>query len=250
MIWFAATVPASAQNSEKAAQDGNQAALSAKDGLAALLGTPGLLTAVPSNDQPNPKERARLFFDIGRYYYVLGDTVKAEFALKYAHKLDPAVAAVTVEVMAEQADLAKSFVADLSLSQLRERYARTTKVRAAGRSLIIPGWGQIYRGHKKRGLITLCATAVTGLFLAKAVGDYNSAKSAYDLTRVSELNLESVSELSEIPRPFESRYETYRSKAGVANSAAIALGAVWGLAVLDNMVLEPNRFELRLEFGR
>lgn len=250
MICSAIAVPVVAQNSEKLAQNGNQDALSAKDALGALLATPGLLTAVPSNDQPNLKERARLFFDIGRYYYVLGDTVKAEFALKYAHTLDPAVAAVTVEVKGEQADLAKLFVADLTLSQLRERYARTTKVRAVCRSLIIPGWGQIYRGHKKRGVTALCATAVTGLFLARAVGDYNSAKSAYELTRISELNLESVSELSEIPRPFESRFETYRSKAGVANALAIALGAVWGLAVLDNLVLESNRFELRLAFGR
>lgn len=250
MIWSAAVVPAVAQNSEKAAQNGNQDAQSAKDGLDVLLATPGLLTAVPSNDQPNPKARAKLFFDIGRYYYVLGDTFKAESALKYSHTLDPAVATVIVEEKGEQAHLAKSFVADLSLSQLRERYARTTKVGAAGRSLILPGWGQIYRGHKKRGLIALCATAAAGLFLCKAIGDYNSAKSAYELTRVSELNLESLSEISEMPRPFEFRYETYRSKAGVANAAAIALGAVWGLAVLDNMVLKPNRFELRLEFGR
>jgi hypothetical protein len=250
MVWSAAAVSVVAQSSDESVEAEGKDVQSAKDELAALLGTPELMTAVPSNDQPDAQARARLFFDIGSRYYVLGDTAKAESALKYAHSLDPLLAVATVETRSKEVDFAKSFVADLSLTELRDRYARTTRIRAAGRSLIMPGWGQMYRGHKKRGLIALCVTAVTGLYLAKALGDYNSAKSAYDATRVSELDLESVSELSEIPRPFESRYDTYQSKASVANVAAIALGAVWSLAVLDNMVLEPNRFELRVEFGR
>jgi hypothetical protein len=245
MFWLVAVAPLTAQNIEATSDTA-----SPERDLAVLLGTPGLLTTVPSNDQPDAQARAKLFFEIGRVYYVLGDTVHAESALRYAHTLDPSLAIQKVQVEKKEIDLAQSFVTDLSLSQKRDRYARTSKVRAAGRSMVLPGWGQMYRGHRKRGLIALCTAAATGLFLAKAARDYNDAKRAYDATLVSELNLDTLTEVDAQSRPFESRYSAYQSKASTANVAVIALAAVWGIAVLDNLVLEPNRFELRLALGK
>ena len=218
--------------------------------LAELLATPGLMRAVPSNDKPSGHDRAKLFFDIGRCYYALGDSTRAERVLRYAFALDPSLEIGDMDAVGVEPDLARSFVVDLSLSQKREHYEQTSKLKAAGRSLIFPGWGQMYRGHKKRGLIALAATVAAGAFLAKAASDYDSAKSAYDQTAVAELNLEDLSETGEIPRPFESRYQTYDSKANTANAAVIAFAAIWGAVVLDNLILEPNRFELRWEFGR
>ena len=108
----------------------------------------------------------------------------------------------------------------------------------------------MYRGHKKRGLVALGATALAGAFLAKATVDYNNAKAAYDDTTVEELQLDLLDAGGGLPRPFESHYLAYESKANTANAAAIVLAVVWGSSVLDNLILEPNRFELRWTFGQ
>lgn len=233
------------------AQDQADSDKAAGQRLNELLSMPGLLAAIPSADLPTGPERASLFFEIGRCYYAIGDSARAAQALRYAYGLDPALEARHVETPSASADLlqAKSFVVGLSLSEKREHYAGTSKLKAAGRSLILPGWGQMYRGHRKRGLVALGAIAASGLYLAKAARDYDSAKRDYEATTVSELSLELLQEGGEIPRPFESRYEIYRSKASVANTAAILLAAVWGASVLDNLILEPNRFELRVGIG-
>ena len=241
IIWIVTAQPLVAQESDDSIRDvGETVGNPVNRTLAELLSTPGLMRSVPANDQPSGADRARLFFDIGRCYYALGDTVKAARVLRYAHALDPSLETGNIEVKGIEVDLARSFVAHLSLSQKRQKYAGTSKLKAAGRSLILPGWGQMYRGHKKRGLIALGATVVAGAFLAKTASDYNSAKDAYDRTAVAELNLEALSETSEIPRPFESRYQTYEGKANTANVAV----------VLDNLVLEPNRLALRWVWGR
>jgi len=258
MIWAVTMSPLTAEGPEDTTRPGDTIRAegeSLEDGsvemvLAKLLSTPGLMMSVPSNDQPSGPDRAKLFFEIGRCYYALGDSTGAERVLRYAYALDPSLESGDMDAVGGEPGLARSFVADLSLSQKREHYEQTSKLKAAGRSLIFPGWGQMYRGHKRRGLIGLAATVAAGAFLAKAASDYNSAKSAYDRTAVSELDLEALSETGEIPRPFESRYQTYESKASTANTAAIALAVIWGAVVLDNLFVAPNRFELRWGFGR
>jgi hypothetical protein len=223
---------------------------SPEDRLSALLSTAGLMSVAPASDLPTGTERANLFLEIGIAYYAVGDSVHATKALRYAHTLDPELGVDHLDQQKDEAGLAQSFVADLSLSQKRDHFARTSRFKAAGRSLIMPGWGQMYRGHKKRGLIALSAALLTGAYLTKAMSDYSSAKDAYDGTNVSELNLDALATGGEIQRPFESRFSSYESKASAANTAAILLAAVWGASVLDNLILEPNRFELRWGIGR
>ncbi len=219
------------------------------ESLSELLSSPGLMTPIPSNDRPTRQDRARLFFEIGRCYYALADSGRAERALRYAYSLNPGLENEVLTQGGREFEQARHFVSDLGLTEKRQHYARTSKVKAAGRSLILPGWGQMYRGHRKRGLIALAATTVAGVFLAKSVSDYNRAKQAYDHTNIGELDLELLTETSDLPRPFETRYQTDQSKASTANTAAIVFAALWGAAVLDNLVLEPNRLELRWEFG-
>ncbi len=221
----------------------------ASERLNELLSSPGLMTTVPKTDQYSKLDRAQLFYEIGGCYFALGDTVRAARALRYAYALDPALAEAKPSTKEREGAQAQQFVADLSLSAKRHRYAQTTKLKAAGRSLIFPGWGQMYRGHRKRGVVLTAVTATAGLFLAKAVRDYDNAKKAYEETKVAELGLTSLTGTSNIPRPFESSYNAYQSRTNTANAAAILLAAVWGASVLDNLILEPNRFELRLRIG-
>jgi hypothetical protein len=222
----------------------------AAQALAKLLATPGLMDSVPSVRQQPGQERSKLFFEIGRCYYALGDSARAGLALRYAYALNPNLETTVIRVTGPEAEKAQAFVVDLGLTERRQKYAGTSKVRAAGRSLIFPGWGQMYRGHKKRGLLALGTTLAAGAFLAKSASDYNSAKSAYERTLVSELNLEALETGGDSPRPFETRYQAYESSTSRANAAAIAFAVVWSAVILDNLVLEPNRLELRWEIGR
>ena len=138
----------------------------ASERLNELLSSPGLMTTVPKTDQYSKLDRAQLFYEIGGCYFALGDTVRAARALRYAYALDPALAEAKPSTKEREGAQAQQFVADLSLSAKRHRYAQTTKLKAAGRSLIFPGWGQMYRGHRKRGVVLTAVTATAGLFLA------------------------------------------------------------------------------------
>lgn len=229
---------------------GEQVDAAESDGLPLLLQTPDLMTVAPALDAPTGPERAKLFLEIGAAWYAAGDTARANRALRYAHALDPSIAATVASAPEQVDDPARTFVADLNLAERRARYAKTSKLKAAGRSLIVPGWGQMYRGHKRRGWIAFGLTAAAGAYLVKAASDYSSARDAYDATTVAELDLDALGGTGEMSRPFETRYAAYQSKASTANKAAMALVAIWGAAVLDNLVIGPNRFELTWEVGR
>ena len=113
---------------------------------------PGLLGVVPMLDRPERSARAEVFFDLGRIQIAKGDSAKARLALVEAFGLDPAASNGVMDLAPDRAlESTNQVLSALRKTHRRQTLQKTTFWGAAGRSLLFPGWGQIYRGRKKRG---------------------------------------------------------------------------------------------------
>lgn len=95
------------------------------------------------------------------------------------------------------------------------------RIKAAGKSLVLPGWGQRAKGQRTRGLFftsaaaTLAASTVTSHFLRRAAeDDYRNADS------------ENV----------RARYDTFNRYHLLRNNLALSLGVLWSANVLEALL--------------
>ena len=104
------------------------------------------------------------------------------------------------------------------------RYVLVEDRRTAGalRSLVVPGWGQFYKGDRAKGVgFALAGGAVaTGLVVAEA--RYNAAREEY----------EAATSRGEAERLYESYDRWYQIRGALVRGAAV----VWGAAMLDALL--------------
>ena len=126
---------------------------------------------------------------------------------------------------------------------LRQTLGKTTFLGAAGRSLLLPGWGQLYRGHKKRGYGFMGASAALAAIWFVTDMSYRSTYNTYRGTRLSDLRLDQriAGTDSDV---FTQNFERVKSRAGRANLALGLLAAVWLSSVLDHLVIGPAQVSL------
>lgn len=105
------------------------------------------------------------------------------------------------------------------------------RVAAAWRSLVLPGWGQRFKGQKIKGNIFLIsaatlagATAATQLLRAHAKEEYLKA------------------EAGEV----EARYRTFNRYHLLRNNLALGLGIVWGASALEALIVRATPQENRI----
>ncbi|MCI0690965.1 hypothetical protein L0337_03045 [candidate division KSB1 bacterium] len=106
------------------------------------------------------------------------------------------------------------------------------RLEAAWRSLLLPGWGQRFKGQKTKGrLFTISAAALAGATLASHI-----------LRERAENKYLQAEEEADI----KSRYDTLNRYHLLRNNLALALGVVWGAAALDALILcvEPKATRL------
>jgi hypothetical protein len=96
------------------------------------------------------------------------------------------------------------------------------RLEAAWRSLLLPGWGQRFKGQKTKGrLFTISAAALAGATLASHILR-ERAETKY---------LETVEEAD-----IKSRYDTLNRYHLLRNNLAMALGVVWSAAALEALI--------------
>lgn len=101
------------------------------------------------------------------------------------------------------------------------------RVNAAWKSLLIPGWGQSYKGQKTRGRIYLVAAAALA----------GGTLTAHLLRRHAESRyLEATGEAQA-----QARYKTFNHYHLLRNNLALALGLTWGASVLDALIFKSNK---------
>ena len=225
--------------------------LSAKGDYAGVIdrleGIPNLVTAAPFMDEPGARLRARIFWDLGRCYFAVGDSARAELMLHYAVDLNPDVTAGILELTDDRAEEGThAYLEGRRADRLNAVLAATSPWKAAGMSLVLPGLGQRYRGHKRKGAVLMGVATVTVTAFALSVRSYLQARNAYRATGMAELELSELHPVGEAPRPFETRYTTAKSRARRADVMLGAVAAVWAFGVVDNFVFGPGRVSVQI----
>jgi len=225
-----------------------------------LLAVPGVLQLSPKLTSVNNDDRARLFFDLGCTYLAAGDSSRADHAFKEAFALNNRLKHGNFE----QADPGVFWWA-LQRNQEAARRLKTNRLMATMRSIAIPGWGQMYRGHKKKGLAFMGAALITTGVIGVKYREYKKARDFYvniDPTLYYKKNGQWY--VSNDPGPgarqllehwrqnqryanedgtryteWEARYRVVDSQAKKVNVLLGVLGAIYFLNITDSIVFGP-----------
>ena len=210
----------------------------------ALSLMPGLLGVVPVLDRPKQRDRAAIFFSMGRIHLATGDTARAWLALVEAFRLYPQIDRGIAQLDEDHALAAtRAMIAHMRRNVRQRALGKTTFWGAAGRSLLLPGWGQFYRGHKKRGYGFLGTSAALAAVWFAADRSYRSAYKTYRNTRLNDLNLAQRG-ADAGKDAFTQNFERAQSRAKRANLALGLLALVWVSGVLDHLVIGPAQVSL------
>lgn len=210
-----------------------------------LTNLDGLLEVAPVFDRVKGEDRQRVLFDLARCRFAMGDSVGARVVLGELFRNDPRQSRGRMDL--EKDDAYRTVVDALSALRRNQRQARineTSALKAGLRSLVVPGWGQVYRGRKQRGRAITIGTGALAVGWFFADRAYNSALDAYRRTSELDLNLPGRTGGPDDPNPFEERFKTVESRASTARTMAIALVSLWSYSVLENFVLQPGRVTL------
>lgn len=117
---------------------------------------------------------------------------------------------------------------------------RKTRFKAAFRSLLVPGWGQVYSGGKTKGVLLtigiLAAGATTGVLHLDYDGkrdDYEEVLARFNATR----------KVAEREAMLDELYEAQKDAYDAEKSRNVGIGVVagiWAYAVLDALVFFPD----------
>lgn len=140
-------------------------------------------------------------------------------------RLDPLlISPKIVEFFGEtRSDLAAS---DAALEGAPTRYVlvRDRRPDAAMRSMIVPGWGQFYKGHRTKGWI------VSGLFGAVAAGAIGA--------HIKRRNAEAAYENEPNPDLVEGRYDTYNRWHKTRNALIQGTALIWWAGYVDALLTD------------
>ncbi len=152
-----------------------------------------------------------------------------------ALSIDPDLELNPANASPQALELFRSVRSDLASGQAFEsssaiRYLRVNDPRpaAAYRSMLIPGWGQLYKGQRTRGYVFM------GLWAATAAGTLSAHIIRHDREQAY---------LDEtVPSQVQSRYDDFNRWHRIRNNLAIAAAATWVVSYLDALIFEgPER---------
>lgn len=102
------------------------------------------------------------------------------------------------------------------------------------RSMILPGWGQLYKNDKIKGYIlvgsTTAVTLATALFHVLQKNAHDEYLKATD------------------PNIIEQKYDKYNSFYKLRNNTALVAGGIWLYAFFDALLTEPKESQFKVSF--
>jgi hypothetical protein len=182
--------------------------------------------------------RALVFFE-------QGNNARGEEHLALALQLNPTLQLDPIffspQIQQQFETLRANVVTNSNMTAPTVRYVvmADPRLAAAWRSLLLPGWGQRFKGQKTKGrLFTISAATLAG---ATIVSHVLRARAEKDYLHAGENEV-------------ESRYDKFNRYHLLRNNLALALGVVWSAAALEALIVrvEPKAgrlgFEPRLQF--
>ena len=180
-------------------------------------------------DALTPDQLVTVHATLGILLHAQDEPVEARRQFEAALSIDPALTLDPVLVSPKTVEFFDEVRATMATSTGAAagpdlRYVLIEDRRTAGalRSLVVPGWGQFYKGDRAKGWGFALAggAAVTGLVVAET--RYNAAREDY----------EAATSPSEASRLYESYDRWYQIRGAVVRGAAV----VWGAAMLDALL--------------
>ena len=209
-----------------------------------LLAVPGVAQLSPKLTPMNRDSRARLFFDLGCCYLAAGDSLHADWAFREAFALNNRLD----RGYFENADSGTFWWALLHGEEATRRL-KTKRLSAGMRSLVLPGWGQYYRGHKKKGYAFLGAMVGTSVVLGVQYRNFQSARDHYNQTTILQhVNQRYPNEDGTRYTEWEARHRDVKSSEKRVNILIGIIGAIWVLNLFDSVVFEPAPMGLTIAF--
>ena len=233
------------------AQDGITAAERAynegryDEALNHLSNLTGLLEIVPFLDRVKGEERERILFDLARCRAVMGDSIGSGLVLNELFRNDPKQARGAMEI--DEDPYLKTVLDEMQNRRRQHQQANissTSVLKGAVRSIILPGWGQRYRGRKQRGNLISAAAGAFAIGWAIADRSYRSALDSYRRTSELDLMLATRTGGPNDPTPFADRFAKVNSQASTARAMGIALVSVWVYSVTENFLIQPGKVAL------
>lgn len=117
---------------------------------------------------------------------------------------------------------------DLSEKSVSYRYLIQPDPRpnATFRSMVLPGWGQIYKNDTRKGYLLITSSALTMITVGLFHVLQNNAHSDY-------LN-------ATAPDDIQQKYDRYNQRYKIRNNAALLGGGVWIYAFFDALLVPPK----------
>ncbi len=209
-----------------------------------LLAVSGVAQLSPKLTSMNRDSRARLFYDLGCCYFAAGDSLHADWAFREAFALNNRLNGGYFE----NAD-AGMFWWALLRNEEAARRLKTKRLFAAMRSLSVPGWGQFYRGYKKKGYAFLGAAVATSGVLGLQYRNFRVARNRYNQTRIDHhVNQRYPNDDGTRYTEWEARHREVKSSEKRVNVLLGVLSAIWILNLFDSAVFEPAPMSLTIAF--
>ena len=172
-------------------------------------------------------------------YVAMGKNSLAQQELRQALRFDPQLELGDDAVIAPKLRRVFLAVHRDAIRKSQHNARRNTILR----SLLIPGWGQIYRGSSLRGYGYMAAevTLLTGMILS--VRSYIQARDAYEQFSVDDAvaiyNQREV--VADVKRELDARYHRFQSNSSRANTMIALAFSVWTVNVVDAFILSLRR---------
>ena len=210
-----------------------------------ILSIPGLAYFAPNVTPLDTSTRAKIFFDLGCCYLAASDSIHADLAFQQAFALDSKLK----NGFFENANPGTFWWALLRNQEVKRRL-KTKRLSAAMRSLVVPGWGQFYRGYQKKGYAMMGAAIVSSGILMLKLRSYRAARSHYEQTSrdvvlpIRYANNDENTRYSE----FEERHRNVLSNARSVNLILGVMGGIWALSFADGLIFGPASMGVSISF--
>lgn len=187
-----------------------------------------------------PAELAEIHAFRALVFFEQGQTARAEEHLALALQLNPELQLDPIffaPQMQQRLEVLRPQIVTLHRTAPAARYILIAdpRIAATWRSLLLPGWGQRFKGQKNKGRIfSIAAATLAGATFSSQLLR-NRAEQKYLRAGENEV---------------VARYNTFNRYHQLRNNSALALGAVWGAAVLDAFIVrvEPASHKIGVIF--
>jgi len=123
---------------------------------------------------------------------------------------------------------------------LRIELSRKTPLKAFTRSLLIPGWGQMYGDQGFKGGLFFLGTAASGVAFLLLHNDYDDAQDRAELAYQAYVREDDLAEKEALRRELDRRLEKADDADRDRDIAAIVAASIYGANLLDALFFFPT----------